>query len=481
MHDTRRKTLNITSSLLLGLFVLSGCSGAGTETPATDILAGGESTNITGEAVVSPVIDNTTGNFNPGTEESSTDLKEPDSATDTDTDTSTDTDNSISTSTDTNGPASNDEPTVVEIPDAILDTVRVHFDISVPAYASDALQVRLVWGDLDTHAIWVADESWTITENLQSNTENLLVITFSDDNGNTILGSYEADLSVGTSSPTTLSIAETDFDTSWDSDNDGMSNLDELLVGRNPLRDDSIHNEQLRTMFASRDTMFGEAIENIPNPDLFVNDELVSWRYDVINGQLVNNDRVTPLSHISVWERYKALTLPEHRTSISSIKFLAYTDNRDGSVVVLYNPTTIPGGTTTEPQFFEPMSAQIFTSEANNVAYPRSVSLLLMEMHASVLRGSQLITWQHEYDVPTYSLQPGSRVLWESWLSDFYRTFWATDVYGAWNSLRDDPAALQAMFPGLFVNDFAASGPSADFNASFRLFVQLNAMPTVDT
>lgn len=480
MHDTPRKTLNITCSLLLGLLILSGCSTsnidqnedqANASSATTENLVSGESTDITSEAINSPINNDTTGNSTPSTEESTAGFPETDSSTDTDTD------NAISESTGTTGTTSNDEPIVVEMPDAVPDTVRVNFDISVPAYVSDALQVRLVWGDLDTRAIWVADESWTITEDVQSNSENLLVITFSDDNGNTILGSYEADFSVDTSSPITLSIAETDFDTSWDSDDDGMSNLDELQVGRNPFQNDSFNNERLRSMFPSRDTMFGEAIENIPNPERFVTDELVSWRYDVINDQLVNNDRITPLSHTSVWERYKALTLPEHRTSINSIKFLAYTDNRDGNFVVSSNPTTTPGGTTIEPQFSERLSAQIFTSEINNIAYPRSQSLLLMQMHASVLRGTQSIRWQHEYDVPTYSLQAGSRVLWESWLRDYDQTFWETEVYDAWIGLRNDPVALRAMFPGQFVSNFAASGPVSDFAASFHRFVQLDTIP----
>ena len=104
-----------------------------------------------------------------------------------------------------------------------------------------------------------------------------------------------------------------------------------------------------------------------------------------------------------------------------------------------------------------------------------------MGMHASVLIGSQLIRWDYEYDVPTYSLQPGNRVLWDSWLREYYTTFWGSDVFDSWNNLRGDPAALRAMFPGLFINNFAASGPISDFTASFRLFVQMDSMPTADT
>jgi len=67
-----------------------------------------------------------------------------------------------------------------EVPDSsVLDSdvpqsTRVTFDITVPVYASDTLQIRLVWGELDTFAAWVVDESWTLSEDFPKDTDSLL-------------------------------------------------------------------------------------------------------------------------------------------------------------------------------------------------------------------------------------------------------------------------------------------------------------------
>ena len=60
-------------------------------------------------------------------------------------------------------------------------STRVNFDITVPAFVSNALQVRLVWGEVDTTAIWNRDELWTASIDFPVNSENQLVVTFSDD------------------------------------------------------------------------------------------------------------------------------------------------------------------------------------------------------------------------------------------------------------------------------------------------------------
>jgi len=45
------------------------------------------------------------------------------------------------------------------VPDPLIqNTIRVNFDIEVPAYQSNALQVRLVWGEKAIAASWVGDE-----------------------------------------------------------------------------------------------------------------------------------------------------------------------------------------------------------------------------------------------------------------------------------------------------------------------------------
>jgi len=69
-----------------------------------------------------------------------------------------------------------------------LTSTQVTFDITVPAYVSDSLQVRLLWGEKDITAAWVVDETWTISDEFPLNTENPLTVTFSDNNGAISLG-----------------------------------------------------------------------------------------------------------------------------------------------------------------------------------------------------------------------------------------------------------------------------------------------------
>lgn len=112
-------------------------------------------------------------------------------------------------------------------------TTRVNFDITVPVYSSDALQVRLVWGGLDTTAMWNSDEHWTASVDFPVNTENQLVVTFSDGNGAITLGSVERSFKTGTNQSESLQIAANEFDTDrWDKDGDGVSNLETLIAGK---------------------------------------------------------------------------------------------------------------------------------------------------------------------------------------------------------------------------------------------------------
>ena len=56
-------------------------------------------------------------------------------------------------------------------PDPIAtQSTRVTFDITVPAYASDALQVLVAWGDREITAAWVTDESWIVADDLPTDT-----------------------------------------------------------------------------------------------------------------------------------------------------------------------------------------------------------------------------------------------------------------------------------------------------------------------
>jgi len=116
-----------------------------------------------------------------------------------------------------------------------LGTIRVNFDITVPAYMSDELQVRLQWGDIDTNATWEGDESWAISEDFPVNTESLLVVTFNDGNGAITLGSFEANYKADADALESYQITADQFNTSqWDNDSDGVSNLDELLASADP-------------------------------------------------------------------------------------------------------------------------------------------------------------------------------------------------------------------------------------------------------
>ena len=120
-------------------------------------------------------------------------------------------------------------------------TTRVNVNITVPAYMSDALQVRLVWGDLDTAAVWNNDEFWTVSAAFPANTTNRLVVTFSDGNGAITLGSFEGSFTTGANQSESLRITADEFDTDrWDSDGDGVSNLSESIAGTNPQGSDAL-------------------------------------------------------------------------------------------------------------------------------------------------------------------------------------------------------------------------------------------------
>lgn len=120
-------------------------------------------------------------------------------------------------------------------------TTRVNFDITVPVYVSNALQVRLVWGDVDTTAVWNNDELWTASVDFPVSTTNQLVVTFNDDNGAITLGSFERSFTTGANQSQSLQIAANEFDTDrWDSDDDGVSNLSELITGSNPQGNDAL-------------------------------------------------------------------------------------------------------------------------------------------------------------------------------------------------------------------------------------------------
>jgi hypothetical protein len=118
---------------------------------------------------------------------------------------------------------------------------RMNFNITVPVYMSNELQVQLRWGDIVVNANWEVGQSWTATMDLPNYSENLLVVNFADRNGEILLGTYEQQL-ITTSNATDSYLIQADqFDTTrWDADIDGVSNLAELLAGNDPLIDESL-------------------------------------------------------------------------------------------------------------------------------------------------------------------------------------------------------------------------------------------------
>ena len=126
------------------------------------------------------------------------------------------------------------------VPDPLVQNrTQVDFEITVPAYQSDALQVRLTWGDTDVTAGWVGDELWSTTLDLPTDTEHTLTVTFFDHNGGIELASFEDEFRTGSNAAEMFNIAAEQFDSErWDTDEDGVSNLEELSLGTDPFNAD---------------------------------------------------------------------------------------------------------------------------------------------------------------------------------------------------------------------------------------------------
>ena len=134
-----------------------------------------------------------------------------------------------------NDDGSTNNPTVPTT-DSDQSFTAVNVNITVPAYSSNALRVKLNWGEVELNAAWIGDEQWSASTQLPFNTSHQLLITFSDENGEIPLASYEQTLSTGSNDSIDITVSADQFDSErWDSDNDGDSNLDELLTGTNPL------------------------------------------------------------------------------------------------------------------------------------------------------------------------------------------------------------------------------------------------------
>ncbi len=123
---------------------------------------------------------------------------------------------------------------VISTNEPALTSTRVEFNINVPVYSSNALQVRMAWGGRDIPVAWNSGQLWTASDDLPTNTENLLVITFSDNNGAITLATFEQNFRTGTSAAESYQTTATQFNTAIDDDNDGVSNINELIVGSDP-------------------------------------------------------------------------------------------------------------------------------------------------------------------------------------------------------------------------------------------------------
>ena len=131
------------------------------------------------------------------------------------------------------------------VPDPLVQNrTQVDFEITVPAYQSDALQVRLTWGDTDVTAAWVGDELWATSLDLPTDTEHTLMVAFFDNNGDIELASFEDEYRTGINAAEMFNIAAEQFNSEqWDTDEDGVSNLEELSHGTDPLNADDINPE----------------------------------------------------------------------------------------------------------------------------------------------------------------------------------------------------------------------------------------------
>lgn len=208
--------IRIVIALLISELLVSGCSSSSDSQSSAEIeVTGADAIDVTADDVASG---HDVGSVDDSTSGTSTTQPEPQESP-------------VTPLTPVDNPS---VPNPV-VPDPVVQNIIVvDFDITVPAVVSDALQVRVVWDDRDITAEWVGDELWSISDDFPTSTENLLVVTFYDDNGDFTLGSFEQNFKTGTNDLEVYTVTADQFDTDrWDSDGDGVSNINELIAGRN--------------------------------------------------------------------------------------------------------------------------------------------------------------------------------------------------------------------------------------------------------
>lgn len=132
-------------------------------------------------------------------------------------------------------------------PDPLIqNTTQVSFEITVPAFQSNELRIELSWGDIHLTAMWVGDEFWSASGEFPTNTQNFLTVTFYDLNGDMELARFSQDYTTGFNTAELKNITADQFDADvFDTDADGVNNLDESIAGTDPLIDE----ESLATIY----------------------------------------------------------------------------------------------------------------------------------------------------------------------------------------------------------------------------------------
>ena len=179
--------------------------------------------------------------------------------------------------------ATTDEPSAgatTDVPDPMVqNNTDVSFEITVPAYQSNELQLQLSWGEFSASLNWVGDELWSVEAELPTNTEQLLSIVFVDENGGIELGSFNQQYRTGINAAEVFQVTADQFNTNQlDFDGDGHSNLDELIAGTDPRVDEDslltvVDNQPMSLVFVAN---YFESLLSNERPYMGTDDDSLS-------------------------------------------------------------------------------------------------------------------------------------------------------------------------------------------------------------
>jgi hypothetical protein len=184
-------------------------------------------------------------------------------------------------------------------------TVEVNFDITVPFFVSNALQVQVISGDTRLTGAWLIGESWSVTGELPANSALPISILFNDDNGAITLASIDISINTNSGEVQEYLFTADQFNAEpWDSDSDGTSNLEELRTGRDPLIVDVIDPTGPTPVTALNITTYSGFDLELFWPA--ASDDVVVMGYDIYrNGELLE-------SMLDALSYYDPTTDPEH-------------------------------------------------------------------------------------------------------------------------------------------------------------------------